>query len=114
VPLAPLKEKNLNLLQEIRKRNQNPGFVAPLVAPLFENPPPCVDEPPPPAKTGLDFNGPYPRRMVIETRLAELIRMSENSKGMSDAQIKAISDEGDQIIEQLPGETVRQVFEIQK
>jgi hypothetical protein len=48
-PLAPLKENNLNLLQEIKKRNQNSGFVAPLVAPLKDNLTPTrVDDPPPP------------------------------------------------------------------
>lgn len=52
----------------------------------------------------------YSQPNPLENRLRELILMADNSKGMTDEQIQAISDEGDLIIKRLPPETVRQVF----
>lgn len=48
--------------------------------------------------------------MTMENRLRELIRMADHSQGMTPEQVRAISDEGDRIIEKLHPETVKTIF----
>jgi len=47
---------------------------------------------------------------IMENRLSELVRMSDNSQGMTHNQVRAISDEGDRIIEFLHPESVKTIF----
>ena len=46
----------------------------------------------------------------LQDRLIELIRMADNSKEVTADQMTAISAEGTEIIDQLPEETVQQIF----
>lgn len=50
----------------------------------------------------------------LENRLSELITIADNSKGMTAEQVEDISAEGSQIINQLPPETARGIFETTK
>ncbi|MFZ2631532.1 MAG: hypothetical protein WA081_09820 [Desulfosalsimonadaceae bacterium] len=95
----------MSLLKEMKKRN-NAGNPLSVVVQKPDGGPepsslPVMDE----------AAGPLPDRDGgLKARLAELILMSENSKGMTPDQVKAISDEGDLIIDQLPPETVKRIF----
>ncbi len=61
------------------------------------------------SETTLESNPPA-GVSIIGNRLRELIRLADNSKGLTGRQIEAISEEGSQIIEQLPPETVLSIF----